>query len=193
MDTVKVVKTDTEVTQWAVPMYDFGGVAFGAITVELKRWTYRGLLVPGFASVSIDAAGALTLYATPAFPEEMYAIVLIAHDSIGGNPYTEWDTAIPTEPGYYWFHGTSEYMRNNLKHKNIGGALYTSHDPLPPKTILVQVKKMDYGVTSNLAYINNGSYVDPKYERYVGHWLRLNPPTPPKNLEKEVDKSGGNG
>lgn len=192
MGAVKVEKLGSEVTQWAVPFSGLGGFTdFGTISVDLKRWAYRGLPVPGYAGVSADpVTGDTTLYVTPAFPEEMYAIVLIAHDSVGGSPYAEWSTEIPTEPGYYWFHGTSDMMRRNVSFKNVGGFLVTSPNPLPAKTILARVKSAG-GSKQFTVYISDGAYIYPKQEGYIGHWLKFDPPVPPKISKKRLTSREG--
>lgn len=105
----------------------------------------------------------------------------------------EWLKEIPTEPGHYWFHGTTAFGRG--KTKRAPGECWPHlwvPDPELPKTRMVRVN-LAGGDRPFLIYVSNGAFVYPDQEGYEGLWQKFDLPVPPKNLLEGLDKMGAKG
>lgn len=84
-----------------------------------------------------------------------------------------WSSEVPTEPGYYWFYGTSEYERNRPAEYGIA--------------VVPRLCKMYKGGGEHQfnCFTMQGEFMYPTSEGYIGKWLKFTPPTP------EVDNENG--
>lgn len=76
----------------------------------------------------------------------------------------QWSSEVPTEPGHYWFYGTSEAERRSPYERTL-------------KSRLCQFR-LAGGENKYLAVICEGNFIYPASEGYVGKWLKFTPPTP---------------
>ena len=87
----------------------------------------------------------------------------------------EWTEEIPTEPGYYWFHG---YISAEEKRMDLDGF----REPLGHKLHVVFVHRISNG----FAFICDGHFMFPQEEGAEGIWQFLPIPLLPDGSEPRV-------
>jgi len=97
----------------------------------------------------------------------------------------EWLKEVPTEPGHYWFHGTTAFGRRRTKSVvgDCGWRVFVP-DPEPAKTRMVQINVAG-GNRPFLVYMTGGAFIYPDQEGYEGLWQKFDLPVPPEELTKE--------